>query len=374
MRLVQLDRASNFGYQRIMEFDPQTREALARWMNIWKVEEYLNSVELRGRIRPPLKESIEALKRELDSQGYFGIFQRSGDEHIVRYGLKPPHLRPARPWINLILFLTTIATTLLVGSFNRGGNPIRNPADLVLGIPFSFSILLILGTHELGHYFVSRRAGIDATLPYFLPLPHPLIGTLGAVIRIRSLIPNRRALVHLGVAGPLAGFLFAVPITAIGLKLSKVQPLSELEGGIGLGSSLLFTWLSKLFFPQLPPGCDVILHPMAFAGWLGFLVTAMNLMPLGQLDGGHIVYGVLGRYRKPIIIGFLLGLLLLGIFWSGWWFWGMLAALLGLHHPPPQDDITPLSSKEFLLAGIALLIFILSFIPVPFPVIPGVSR
>lgn len=354
-----------------MEFGPQLREALSQWMEIREVEEYLSSVELRGRIRPPLKESIEAMKRQLDSEGYFGIFQRSGDEHLLRYGFKPPQPRPARPWINLILFLATLATTLLVGTFNRGGNPFRNPADLALGIPFSFSILLILGSHELGHYFVSRRAGIDVTLPYFLPVPHPLIGTLGAVIRIRSLIPNRRALVHLGVAGPLVGFFFAVPITVIGLKLSTVQPLSELEGGIGLGSSLLFVWLSKLFFPQVPPGYDVILHPMAFAGWLGFFITAMNLMPLGQLDGGHIAYGVLGRYRRPVIIGFLLGLLLLGIFWAGWWFWAILVVLLGLRHPPPQDDITPLSSKEFVLAGIALLVFILSFIPIPFPVIPG---
>jgi membrane-associated protease RseP (regulator of RpoE activity) len=162
-----------------------------------------------------------------------------------------------------------------------------------------------------------------------------------------------------------------VPITTIGLALSTLQPISELAGGIRLGSSLLFAWLSRLFFPEVPAGYDVILHPMAFAGWLGFFVTAMNLMPLGQLDGGHIAYAVLGRYQRPVIIGFILCMIALGILWPGWWFWAILVMVLGLHHPPPQDEITPLSSKEFILAGIGILIFILSFIPVPFPMIPS---
>ncbi|MEO0115601.1 MAG: site-2 protease family protein [candidate division WOR-3 bacterium] len=274
------------------------------------------------------------------------------------------------PVVNIILFLATIITTLFVGSINHGGNPFVRLADLILGVPFSLSIILILGSHELGHYIVARRQGVDASLPYFLPIPHPLVGTMGAFIRIKSSIPNRNALVKVGIAGPLVGFAVCLPVTILGLKLSTIKAVGDTKDSIALGSSLLFHILSKLFFRYVPDGYDIMLHPIAFAGWLGFFVTALNLIPVGQLDGGHIAYAVLGRLRKIITIIVIATMLLLGLLWPGWYFWAMVAILFGLHHPKPVDDSTPLGTKEKVLAIIALLILILTFIPVPIPIRP----
>lgn len=347
-------------------------------MDIEGIERQFHYTLLKGRIKEPLEEHIQAIKKFFSQLGYFAVFEKEGEKHIVRYGhITHRVLKPPKKWINLMLFIATVITTLWAGSLHQldissdtmwGGllHPFINPSALLLGIPFSFSILLILGCHELGHYFTCKRFGIDATLPYFLPVPHPLLGTMGAVIRIRSIIPNRKALVWVGVSGPIIGFLLAIPITIIGLKLSILQPLTELEGGIGLGSSLIFWSLSKLVFPHIPPGYDITLHSVAFAGWIGFFVTAMNLLPLGQLDGGHIVYALFKEYRKYITFGVIALLVFLGLSWPGWWFWVALILLLGMKHSRTQDEIIPLGKREKGLALLALSVFLLSFVPVPF--------
>lgn len=178
-------------------------------------------------------------------------------------------------------------------------------------------------------------------------------------------MPDRRALVEVGAAGPLAGLAFAIPITLIGLKLSKVVGLSSVEGSIPLGNSLLFYALSGMVFPDLPQGQDVLLHPVAFAGWFSTFVTSMNLLPLGQLDGGHIAYAVFGRAHRGIVWVVFAALFGLGFFWPAWFFFALLVFLLGLRHPPPLDDVTPLDSKHILLGTICLFFFTVTFMPVP---------
>jgi hypothetical protein len=353
-----------------------------------------------GRILDPLTESIAAIREYLKSRGYMVLFRKNpgnpASPHVVQFAATAPVAATrGKPTVNIILFVLTVFTTLLIGSLQQNGNVFflrdlgsdpsvqanywnvlarsltgRNPlnlGDLLLGVPFSFALLLILGSHELGHYLTARRYGVDATLPYFLPIPHPLMGTMGAFIRIKSPIPNRQALIRLGVAGPLTGFVFAVPTVIVGLMLSKPVLLQEAQGSLPLGSSLLFGWLSQLRFPHLPAGYDVSLHPLAFAGWLGFFVTALNLIPVGQLDGGHIAYVALGRYRRLFQYLVLMAMVGLGFLWSGWFFWGILVLILGLGHPPTQDEITPMRASDKLLMLAAVIIFALTFIPAPFP-------
>jgi len=337
--------------------------AVLRYMAI----EAIQDNRLIGRIREPVAENLARLKELFPTCGYTAYFEKTPTGHIITY--RPARTaKPVRIWVNILLLCLTILTTLLVGSLNRGGNPFRNPGTLLLGLPFSLGIILVLGSHELGHYLVARRLGVDATPPYFLPVPHPLTGTMGAFIRIRSPVPSRSALVRVGIAGPLIGFLVAIPVSVVGLALSRVIEVGTMPG-MRLGSPLVFELFSRLFHGNPGPGKDVLLHPLAFAGWLGFFVTALNLLPVGQLDGGHIAYGALGKgYR--LFRWFVLGaMLLLGIFWLGWPFWAMLVTLLGLRHPPPLDDITPLSRTDWLLVAIALVIMFLTFMPVPFPAV-----
>jgi membrane-associated protease RseP (regulator of RpoE activity) len=267
--------------------------------------------------------------------------------------------------VNVLLFVLTVGTTLLVGSINHGGNPFRHPLQLLLGWPFSVSILLVLGSHELAHYLAARRLGVEATLPYFLPVPHPMTGTMGAFIRIKSPVPTKSALVRVGVAGPLTGFLVAVPVSLVGLWLSEPVQVAASKG-IQLGSPVIFWLLSELLHPRLGPGMDLSLHPVAFAGWLGLLVTALNLLPIGQLDGGHVAYAVFGRRWQKLSWIVVAALAVLGVFWMGWPFWAVLAVLLGLRHPPPLDDLTPLGRTDWWLVAAALLVIVLTFTPTPF--------
>jgi len=319
---------------------------------------------ITGRIREPLAENLAALKALFRDAGLLAYFERGPDGHVITYGY-PTSRRQPRLWINVVLFVATIGTTLFVGAINRGGNPFHHVLDLVLGIPFSFSIILVLGSHELAHYLAARRLGVDATLPYFLPVPHPMTGTMGAFIRITSPVPSKGALVRVGVAGPLVGFLVALPVSFIGLALSKPVAVNAAPG-IQLGSPLVFWFMSELLHPNLGPGMDLMLHPVAFAGWLGLFVTALNLLPVGQLDGGHIAYAVFGArwHRLGWVVLGALGLM--GFFWLGWVFWAVLVLIFGLRHPPPLDDLTPLSRTDLVLAAAALVIIVLTFTPAPF--------
>ncbi len=269
------------------------------------------------------------------------------------------------PPLNIGLFFGTLLTTLMAGTLMEGGNPFAL-SDLAMGFPFSATLLLILGCHEFGHYFYGKRHNVDVTLPYFIPAP-TFIGTLGAVIRIKSPIQHRKALLDIGAAGPIAGFVVAVPLLFYGLSRSTV--VEGIPGGsVILGESLLMKLATAIVFPGLAETQDILLHSVAFAGWIGLLVTMLNLLPIGQLDGGHITYALLGRRHDKIAKWAFLMLIPLSFFSLNWLLWGGLILLLmrTVKHPPILDMETPLTQREQAIGAACLVIFILCFVPVPF--------
>lgn len=339
-------------------FDPRT---LAQYMEI----DAIRGNQVLGRVREPVSENFKAIQAVLARMNLVAHLSRTETGHLLSCVPFPPH-KPARIWPHVLLLLATLLTTLFVGAIHAGANPLKSASAIIQGWPFALSLLAVLGSHELAHYLAARRLGVDATLPYFLPVPHPLTGTMGAFIKIRSPIPSRGALVRVGVAGPLAGFLVCVPVTVIGLMLSKVEVVAGRDV-LPLGTPLFFGFISRLVHGTVGAGCDVMLHPVAFAGWLGMLITGLNLLPAGQLDGGHVMYAILGRRFRPFAV-LVLGVLLVGgLLWPGWIFWAVMIAVFGLRHPPPLDEVSPLGRTEVVLALVALLVFVLSFVPVPFP-------
>jgi membrane-associated protease RseP (regulator of RpoE activity) len=268
------------------------------------------------------------------------------------------------PWL---LFFATVITTVFAGTLQQGLDPFERPSNILYGIPFSFTLLLILGIHELGHYSMCRIHNVPATVPYFIPLPLPsLLGTMGAFIKIKGAIPNRRALLDIGMAGPLSGFFIALPATFIGFLLS--EPIAFFDPhGLNLGYSII-TWLiEKMTFPFLPEGFGIYnLHPIGFAGYIGLFVTTMNLLPVGQLDGGHIASALFGEKQWKIAKNFLFILLLLGFAWQGWWFWAMLLIIMGFRHPVIRNDAGALGPRRTKLAYLTIAVFLLTFTPVPF--------
>jgi membrane-associated protease RseP (regulator of RpoE activity) len=269
-----------------------------------------------------------------------------------------------------LLFVTTVLTTTIAGSLLAGANPFAGFAGFLAGLPFSVSLLAILGAHEMAHYLTSRRHGVKATWPLFIPAPFPPVGTFGALIRIKSIIPDRRVLLEIGVAGPVAGFLVALPLAAAGLAASQVEIVEAAGPGSGdglyLGTSLVFLLLEKAVLGPLPENAQLYLHPVAFAAWFGFFVTAMNLVPVGQLDGGHVLYAVFGRRQRQVARVLLFLFIPLGFFWPGWLFWGALLCFMGFGHPPLLDDEKRLGMKQKILAWIALAVLVLTFTPAPF--------
>ncbi len=338
-------------------------------------------VRFRGRLLVSAEAAMSLLTPRIEPYGYVPMIR--SPEELAMLRLKPVAGGPGAVWkgwpLNLALFLGTVATTffvgtgmditiLLLGADSPGRLALQvlgDPSRLLHGVMFSASLLLILGFHELGHYLTARAYGVSVSLPYFVPLPVWPMGTMGAIIRMRSPIPNRKVLFDIGIAGPLIGLCLALPILVIGLYLSPVQPLS----GVALqeGDSLAYLFLKWLVKGPIPEGSDVMLHPMAMAGWLGFFVTALNLMPLSQLDGGHIVYATVGRGYRKIVWLFLGALVVLFLVshWAGWLVWVTLALALGLRHPPPLDDLTPLDPPRRILALIALGLLVVLITPLP---------
>lgn len=266
--------------------------------------------------------------------------------------------------LNIVLFALTFLSTLAAGAVLSGASPL-DPGGLLAGLPFAVPLLAILGVHEMGHYVAARRHRVDVTPPYFIPAPS-FIGTFGAFIRIRSPVPHRNALMDIGAAGPIAGALVAVPVLLVGLRLSAVQ-VSAGTAGLPLGESLLFRTAAFAVLGTVPEGHEVVLHPAAFAGWIGLLVTALNLLPCGQLDGGHIAYALFGPgfARVSRVIPYVL--IPMGFLWMGWFVWSLLLLVLGTRHPAPLFDDVPLSPGRRRLGVVAGLLFLLCFIPNPIP-------
>ncbi len=272
---------------------------------------------------------------------------------------------PRIPFIHAILFLITLATTLVAGALQQGVNPLEDPGGIWQGLPFSVTLILILGSHEFGHYFMSRRHQVAVTLPYFIPAPS-FIGTFGAFIKMKSPILDRRVLLDIGAAGPLSGVAVAVPVIIVGLVLSDVSPEAG-EKGIVLGSSILFSFLNWLVHGVLPDKANLVLHPVAFSGWIGLLVTSLNLLPVGQLDGGHVAYAVFGRRQRVFARVVTAILFLLGLFgWTGWLVWVALLFFLGLNHPPVVYEWVSLDARRKAVGWITIILFVATFTPVPF--------
>jgi Zn-dependent protease len=296
--------------------------------------------------------------------------------------LPPPRRRPNR--VPLILLLLTILSTLAVGSefarsFAQGEEPFSGDQDLfttmiypfehpqllLLGVPFSFTLLAILGAHELGHYFACKLYHIDVSYPYFIPAP-TLFGTFGAFIRIRSPITTRRALFDVGIAGPVVGFIVAVPAMAFAVATSKVVPGAQEHASIILGNPLLIRFFIAIFHPGVDPA-SILLHPVGRAAWVGFFATGLNLLPVWQLDGGHIIYSLASEYHRKISFAVAIILLAMGRLAPLWYFWGGILLILTWRflHPPLLDRWQPLTPGRKLWAVGALLIFALCFTPWP---------
>ncbi|MDI6891043.1 MAG: site-2 protease family protein [Thermodesulfovibrionales bacterium] len=272
-------------------------------------------------------------------------------------------------FLHLILFIFTLFSTLLAGAMQAGVSILKEPEKIYKGLPFALTLMSILLAHELSHYFASRKHRVKATLPYFIPAP-TIIGTFGAFIKMKSPISTRKALLDIGASGPIAGFIISVMVSIIGLSLSKVVPIQETKGAISLGDSLLFSILSSLILDYQPGSQDILLHPVAFTGWIGLFVTSINLIPIGQLDGGHIAYALFGEKYNLISNIFIPIMLLLGLLlWEGWAIWAVLLLILGLRHPPIQYPEVPLDRKRRFIGWITLAIFALTFIPVPFKIL-----
>lgn len=273
--------------------------------------------------------------------------------------------------IHIILFISTVATTCFAGGI--GSTPTGGfRFSITKGLSYSIPIILILLGHEMGHYFMSRRHGIKATLPFFLPFPLPPFGTFGAVIRMESTVSSRKALFDTGVAGPLASLILSIPAIVIGLTLSTVVPISHFTEENQLASPPLFSFIQQLVIGDVPYNFNILLHPIGFAGWAGLFVTSLNLLPIGQLDGGHIVYALFGRRSRTIFLIAIAVMAFITVFYNpGWILLLILIILFGFRHPPPMDDITPLDWKRKLLGGFVFLAFFLSFTPVPFPEMTG---
>lgn len=275
-----------------------------------------------------------------------------------------------------------LMTVLQLGDYQEGMFLLRprvvqaiwsNPELLGIGLTFSLTALTILLAHELGHYIACRRYGLTSTLPYFLPAPLGF-GTFGAFIRIYSPIRSKRELFDVGVAGPIAGFVTLIPFLVYGVAHSQPVRLSEVSGPLSTdlyapGRSLAIELVARLFHGPLGPDTYLDLHPMALGAWLGLFATALNLLPLGQLDGGHILYSAVGRRQRWIALPLWITLAVLGIYWPGWWLWCIIVLLIGLFHPPVRDERTPLDPKRRAIALLALLIFVLSFMPTPLDII-----
>jgi membrane-associated protease RseP (regulator of RpoE activity) len=360
------------------------------------------AVRFRGRLMVASEDAFERLDPLFESQG-MTLLLRELDQQEVILGL-PGVVQPSEsnPWINLGLFLLTLLSMLFAGAQYGLEGPIEQSFRGILialwgnienGILFAVSLLAILTAHEFGHYFAARYHKTAVSLPYFLPFPS-LFGTLGAFIRLKQPPKNRRVLMDIGLAGPLAGLVVAIPLLLIGLIFSEIgilasdpQALGGLEGNSILYLALKYLAKGELLpMPQsygnLPPlvywvryfflgspiplgGRDVLLHPMAWAGWAGLLVTALNLIPAGQLDGGHTIYVLLGKGANRFWPFLVAALVLLGFVWPGWYLWAVLIFTMGRTFATPRDDLTPLDPTRRAIAILGLVIFVLVFTPVP---------
>ena len=331
------------------------------------------AIRLRGELMMAADEAYDIVLSRFRNLGYTPLFRRDEGTDVIMAMPGELPTSEARPLLAGGLFIATVLSALFAGIMGQervlaDGFQV---GDLIHGWPFALSLLTILVAHELGHYFVARHFGTAVSLPYFIPMPLSPFGTFGAVINMKAPPANRRQLLAIAAAGPLAGFVLAIPILIIGLSLSNVGPMPAGVPYMLEGNSLLYAAVKFLMFGRLLPGggLDVNLHPVAFAGWAGLLVTGLNLLPVGTLDGGHIIYALTGERAKRLtwpIIGLML---LMSFIWNGWLLWAALLFLFGRYHAVPLNDITQLGSTGRVIAIAIIILFILTFVPIPLNII-----
>jgi membrane-associated protease RseP (regulator of RpoE activity) len=394
---------------------PETEVLNSLIAKVFRIEDVTAGEPVRGliaRYRGHLlvedsQAAYDQLARSLEGHEITPLFRVEKGSQVIYLVPRKPEAAPARVSVNIILFVLTILSVMLVGAQPTGPMPedalgqIGVMARSILtGWPYAVSLLSILLAHEFGHYLMSRYHHTRSTLPYFIPLPLPPLGTMGAAILMQGTPKNKRVLFDIGVAGPLAGMVVAIPVLLLGLSLSHLDVIQGIDGMVQIeGNSILYLAAKYLTFGQLLPSpadlggaspvgywlryfftgqpipmgaTDVFVHPVAFAGWAGLLVTALNLIPAGTLDGGHVIYALVGekaRRAYPIILVVLFGL---GWFWNGWWIWALLLFWLGRVHAEPLDQITELDRPRLAVALLTVVVFILTFSPVPFTVFSGV--
>ena len=351
---------------------------------------------VRGRLQRPsgvvFPHWLDALNRE----GYTPVLRPadSGTPDAVVLRIMPGVMRrgPSWLWINAVLFVLTVLSTLFVGSLFsenllsiHSGWELLLPQNLIKGLPFAAALLGILTAHEFGHYFAARHHNVSVTLPYFIPMPLGF-GTLGAFIQLKEPVPDRRKLFDIGVAGPLAGLALAIPLLILGLATSPVRvPTPELGAWVE-GNSILYFAAKWFIFGQVLPNAltheDVIMNQITTAAWIGLLVTALNLLPVGQLDGGHTVFAMFGKRARPInlvTVGMMTLFAIAGlepvqrllpilgsVGFNGWFIWLLLIlTVIGVEHPPALDDVTQLDTRRRWLGYLVIVIFVLVFVPVP---------
>jgi len=324
-------------------------------------------LRLHGQLLTESQQAYSRISKRFRGYGYTPIL-RSHSGGVVITAI--PTVFASRSSGNLaalLLFVLTVLSVLFVGAGAQAPDLQWILEHPLAGWPFAASLMAILTAHELGHYFVSRRFGVAVSLPYFIPMPFSPFGTMGAVIRTRAPIHDRRQLLAIGAAGPLAGLAVAVPLLVFGLMQSEVHPIPLQPGVFMEGNSLFYAAVKFLLFGQFLPngGTDVFLHPVAFAAWAGLLVTALNLIPAGQLDGGHIAYALLGRRTRWLNRLTVVLALVMGLIWSGWFTWAAILFLLGQRSAEPLDDVTRLTRRQRAFAIGMLLLFAVLFTPIP---------
>ncbi len=323
-------------------------------------------LRFRGRLMVDSEHAYDYLYRQLRSIPAVPLFRKEGEDHVIYVVVGELPRAKQRVGLALLLFILTGISVFWAGLWPSLGKPL--PLAILDALFFAVPLIVILAAHEMGHYIVGRFYKTEMSLPYFIPMPFFLFGTMGAFIRMVAPPRNRRQWLHIAAAGPLAGLVFALPLTFLGLLLSHVEPLPPHGGYIMEGNSLLYAWMKFLIFHKWLPsgGEDVFLHPMAWAGWAGLLVTALNLIPAAQLDGGHVARALLGaRGGRLLTYAIIVALLAMTPLWTGWGIWALIIFLFSRYEVEPLDAITEPSGSDKVLAAIMLIIFVLLFTPIP---------
>jgi len=352
-----------------LEVTGRVRAALRDLMQIDRYQwDERGALTLLGHLLGPADALYGQIRAQMEPLGFTPFLERRGDEDELMAVPVVVTRRPSRVGLPIALFLATILTVLMTGALYEGVDILSNPAGIVAGVPFAATLIGILFTHEMGHYVVGRLRKAPVSLPYFIPLPiFSPFGTLGAVIVQREPMEDRRTILEVGIAGPLAGLVVAIPVLFYGLATSKVGP-PPAGGYWQEGNSLLYIAAKWLVFGRYLPsgGVDVQLNGVAWAGWVGLLVTMLNLLPIGQLDGGHVAYALFGRRADYLAYAMIAICLTFGVLVStSWILLPLLALVFGPRHPPPLNDITGLDGKHIALAIFGLLVFALLFMPNP---------